>query len=70
MLRALHGITGRHAHVFPGHDDRARPMAVASFRQALNVLGWGGMDSPMPRAPGAARDSTKWATRPTSFRAA
>ena len=46
MLRALHGITGRHAHVFPGRDDRTRPMAAASFRQALNVLGWGGKYSP------------------------
>lgn len=26
MLRALHGITGRHAHVFPGRDDRAKMM--------------------------------------------
>jgi integrase len=25
MLRALQGITGRHAHVFPGRDDRAKP---------------------------------------------
>ena len=46
MLRALHGITGRHAHVFPGRDDRAKPMVAASFRQALNVLGWGGKYSP------------------------
>ena len=46
MLRALHGITGRHAHVFPGRDDRTKPMVAASFRQALNVLGWGGKYSP------------------------
>lgn len=46
MLRVLHGITGRHAHVFPGRDDRAKPMAMASFRQMLNVLGWGGKYSP------------------------
>jgi len=46
MLRALHGITGRHAHVFPGRDDRAKPMVAASFRQALNVLGWSGKYSP------------------------
>ena len=56
MLRALHGITGRHAHVFPGRDDRTRPMAVASFRQALNVLGWGGKYSPHPtRTTGSTR---------------
>lgn len=45
-LRALQGITGRHAHVFPGRDDREKPMAVASFRQMLNALGWGGKYSP------------------------
>lgn len=45
-LRALQGITGRHAHVFPGRDDREKPMAVASFRQMLNTLGWGGKYSP------------------------
>lgn len=46
MLRAIHGITGNHAHVFPGRDDRKKPMATASFRQMLNVLGWGGRYSP------------------------
>ena len=46
MLRALHGITGRYAHVFPGRDDRQKPMNVASFRQMLNVLGWSGKYSP------------------------
>lgn len=46
MLRALRGITGSYAHLFPGRDDRTRPMAAASFRQALNVLGWGGKFSP------------------------
>lgn len=46
LLRALHGITGHRAHVFPGRDDKGKPMAVASFRQMLNVLGWGGKYSP------------------------
>lgn len=46
MLRALHGITGKHAHLFPNRDDKTKPMAVASFRQALNVLGWAGKYSP------------------------
>lgn len=46
LLRALHGITGRHVHVFPGRDDKGKPMAVASFRQMLNILGWGGKYSP------------------------
>jgi integrase len=46
MLRALHGITGRHVHLFPHRDDRTKPMVVASFRQMLNVLGWGGKYSP------------------------
>ena len=46
MLRALHGITGHHQHVFPGRDDRKKPMAAASFRQMLNVLDWSGKFSP------------------------
>ncbi len=46
MLRALHGLTGRHAHLFPHRDDKTKPMATASFRQALNVLGWAGKYSP------------------------
>ncbi len=46
MLRALHGITGRHVHLFPHRDDRTKPMIAASFRQMLNVLGWGGKYSP------------------------
>jgi integrase len=46
MLRALHGITGRHVHLFPHRDDRTKPMVTASFRQMLNVLGWGGKYSP------------------------
>lgn len=45
-LQALHAITGRYAHVFPGRDNREGPMAVASFRQMLNALGWGGKYSP------------------------
>jgi integrase len=45
-LLALQGITGRHAHVFPGRDDREKPMAVASFRQMLKALGWAGKYSP------------------------
>jgi integrase len=46
MLRALHIITGRYAHVFPHRDDRTKPMATATFRQMLNALGWGGKYSP------------------------
>ncbi|NCS66214.1 MAG: integrase [Hydrogenophilales bacterium CG03_land_8_20_14_0_80_62_28] len=46
MLRALHGLTGRHAQLFPHRDDKTKPMATASFRQALNVLGWAGKYSP------------------------
>lgn len=46
MLRALRGLTGRHAHLFPHRDDKTKPMAMASFRQALNVLGWAGKFSP------------------------
>ena len=46
MLRALHGLTGRHVHLFPHRDDRTTPMVSASFRQMLNVLGWGKKYSP------------------------
>lgn len=46
MLRALHGLTGRHIHLFPHRDDRTRPMVSASFRQMLNGLGWGKKFSP------------------------
>ncbi len=46
LLRALHGVTGRHAHLFPGRDDRTKPMTGATFRQALCTLGWAGRYSP------------------------
>ncbi|MDH0895727.1 MULTISPECIES: tyrosine-type recombinase/integrase [unclassified Pseudomonas] len=46
MLRGLQPITGKYAHVFPHRDVRTRPMVSASFRQMLNVLGWGGKYSP------------------------
>jgi len=46
MLRALQGITGHREHLFPHRDDRSKPMVTASFRQMLNVLGWGGKYSP------------------------
>ena len=46
MLRALHGLTGRQVHLFPHRDDRTKPMVSASFRQMLNVLGWGKKYSP------------------------
>jgi integrase len=46
LLRTIHGVTGRHAHVFPNRDDRTKPMADASMRQALKNLGWSGKYSP------------------------
>lgn len=46
VLRAIHGVTGGLAHVFPHRDDRTKPMTDASLRQALNQLGWGGKYSP------------------------
>jgi integrase len=46
MLRALHGITGHHAHVFPGRDNRQKPMTLHTLRQMLKVLGWAGKYSP------------------------
>lgn len=46
MLKVLQGITGNRTHLFPGRDNRQMPMAVASMRQALKVLGWSGKYSP------------------------
>ena len=46
MLRRLHAISGDRTHLFPGRDDRNRPMSVRSIRQALKVLGWSGTYSP------------------------
>ena len=46
MLRVLHGLTGRQVYLFPHRDDRTKPMVSASFRQMLNVLGWGKKYSP------------------------
>lgn len=46
MLQALKGVTGKYTHLFPHRDVRTRPMVSASFRQMLNVLGWGGKYSP------------------------
>lgn len=46
VLRSMHGITARHAHVFPCRDDRTKPMSGAAMRQALKTLGWSGKYSP------------------------
>lgn len=46
LLRGMETITGNRLHVFPHRDDRMRPMAVASFRQMLYVVGWSGKFSP------------------------
>ena len=46
MLRRLHAISGDRVHLFPGRDDRSRPMSAHSIRQALKVLGWSGTYSP------------------------
>lgn len=46
MLNGLHTITGTRPHLFPGRDNRQMPMAVASMRQALKVMGWSGKYSP------------------------
>ncbi|MEG0938964.1 MAG: tyrosine-type recombinase/integrase [Comamonas sp.] len=46
MLRVQNGLTGHYEHVFPGRDDRSKPMSVASFRQMLHALGWAGKFSP------------------------
>lgn len=46
MLRRLQGISGDRKHLFPGRDDRNKPMSPHSIRQALKVLGWSGTYSP------------------------
>jgi len=46
VLRAMHGITGQHTHVFPNRDDRTKPMTDAAMRQALKNMGWSGKYSP------------------------
>lgn len=46
MLRRLEAISGDRPHLFPGRDDRNRPMSTHTLRQALNALGWGGTYSP------------------------
>ena len=46
VLRSMQGVTGKHVHVFPNRDDRAKPMTTASMRQALKSLGWSGKYSP------------------------
>jgi integrase len=46
VLRAIHGVTGERAHVFPNRDDRTQPMTGNTLRQALKNLGWSGKYSP------------------------
>ena len=46
MLKGIKALTGTRKHLFPGRDNRNGAMSVASLRQALNVLGWGGTYSP------------------------
>jgi len=46
VLRSMHGVTGRHVHVFPNRDDRTKPMTDAAMRQALKNMGWSGKYSP------------------------
>lgn len=46
MLRAMQGLTGHRAHVFPHRDDRTLPMSDATLRSALKYLDWSGRYSP------------------------
>lgn len=46
LLKAMKPVTGHTKFVFPNRDDRARPMADASLRQALKKLGWAKEYSP------------------------
>lgn len=46
LLRKMHAVNGHRAYVFPGRDDREKPMTDATLRQALKTLGWAGKYSP------------------------
>lgn len=46
LLRALAGITGRYTHVFPGRDDRSKPMCPQALQSMLYTIGWKGKFSP------------------------
>lgn len=46
LLKALHPITGHTKFLFPCRDDRGKPMADATIRQALKKLGWATKYSP------------------------
>lgn len=46
VLQSMHGVTGRHTHVFPNRDDRTQPMTDSAMRQALKNIGWSGKYSP------------------------
>lgn len=46
LLRGIHAITGRFDLVFPGRDDRRKPITDSAFRQMLKQVGWSGRFSP------------------------
>lgn len=46
LLRAMQPITGRFELVFPGRDDRRKPITDSAFRQMLIQVGWSGRFSP------------------------
>lgn len=46
MLRGMHVISGRFDHVFPGRDERRKPITDSAFRQMLIQVGWSGRFSP------------------------
>lgn len=46
VLRSMHGVTGKHIHIFPNRDDRTKPMTSAAMRQALRNMAWSGKYSP------------------------
>ncbi len=42
ILRFLQHITGRYSFIFPGRNDRTKPMSVSSINQLLKGVGYGG----------------------------
>jgi len=46
LLRAVHALTGRHEHVFPGRDDKGISMSPRSLNYLVTAIGWHGKFTP------------------------
>jgi len=61
MLRRLHAISGDRMHLFPGRDDRNRPMSVHSIRRHSRCWAGAAPTARMAPEPRAAPALTRWA---------